>query len=73
MAEKKSPFAVTLDREPTWESLLEGMLEAVWKEWNRSEPYEDFAERRDLVLGEFTKMARAADAYRALQKAGKVP
>lgn len=64
MAEKKK-FIRTIDCEPTWESLLSELLrKATDPMW----PVE-----REVARRELHKMARAADAYRALQKAGKVP
>lgn len=57
-------FIGKIDCEPTWESLLETLvLGVVNGTVNARAPY----------WGELRKMARAADAYRALQKAGKVP
>lgn len=56
----------SIDIEPTWVLLVGPMLEVLANPKARPEA-------RQTVRNELHKMARAADAYRALQKKGKVP
>ena len=55
-----------IDTEPKWASLVAPMLEVLANPKARPESCQ-------AVRDELNKMARAADAYRALQKEGKVP
>ncbi len=68
---EKQPIGY-IDVEPTWESLLPVLMEMA----TRTGAFNHLRlgdERVGEASRELRKMARAADAYRALQKAGKLP
>lgn len=63
--EDPKKFIGTIDAEPSWESLLPVLV--------RESFHARGDEAKELAYSELQKMARAADAYRVLQKTGRVP